>query len=50
MGQIDRLERAEVQVGEIRDFRELYPYFLLPAVFLLALSLALRTTWLRSLP
>jgi Ca-activated chloride channel homolog len=50
MGQIDRLERSEVHVGEIRDFRELYPVFLLPALLLLILEMGLRSTWLRSLP
>jgi Ca-activated chloride channel family protein len=50
MSQIDRLERTDVQVGEIRDFRELYPFFLVPALLLLTLELSLRATWLRSLP
>src|SRR3954469_8428113 len=47
---IDRLERSEVHVGEIRDYRELYPFVLLPALILLALEAGLGTTWLRSLP
>jgi Ca-activated chloride channel family protein len=50
MSQIDRLERTDVHVGEIRDFRELYPFFLVPALLLLTLELSLRATWLRSLP
>lgn len=50
MTQIDRLERSEVRVGEIRDFRELFPIFLIPGFLLLTLDLGLRTTWLRSLP
>jgi len=50
MGEIDRLERSEVHVAEIRDFRELYPFFLLPALILLLLELNLRALWLRSLP
>jgi Ca-activated chloride channel homolog len=50
MSQIDRLERSDVPVGEIRDFRELYPFLLLPALLLLTLELGLRATWLRSLP
>ena len=50
MSQIDRLERSEVKVGEIRDFRELFPIFLVPAFLLLTLDVGLRTTWLRSLP
>jgi Ca-activated chloride channel homolog len=50
MRQIDRLERSEVHVGEIRDFRELFAVFLIPAFLLLALDLGLRSTWLRTLP
>jgi Ca-activated chloride channel family protein len=47
---IDPLERREVRVREIRDYRELYLFFLGPGLLLLALELGLRTTWLRSLP
>lgn len=50
MGDIDRLERSNVHVGEIRDYRELYGYLLLPALVVLALELGLGATWLRSLP
>jgi Ca-activated chloride channel homolog len=50
MGDIDRLERSNVHVGEIRDYRELYGYLLLPALIILALELGLGATWLRSLP
>jgi Ca-activated chloride channel homolog len=50
MREIDRLERSDVHVGEIRDYRELYPVFLLPALLLLTLELGLGATWLRSLP
>jgi Ca-activated chloride channel homolog len=50
MGDIDRLERSNVHVGEIRDYRELYGYLLLPALIVLVSELGLGTTWLRSLP
>jgi hypothetical protein len=50
MKQIDRAERVDVRVGETRDYRELYPLFLGPALLLLALELALGLTWLRTLP
>jgi Ca-activated chloride channel family protein len=50
MSEIDRLERSEVHVAEIRDFRELYPFFLVPALLLLLIELGLRAVWLRSLP
>jgi Ca-activated chloride channel homolog len=50
MGQIDRAERVDVHVGETREYRELFPYLLAPAVLLLVLELALGLTWLRGLP
>jgi Ca-activated chloride channel family protein len=50
MNDIDRLERSDVHVGEIRDYRELYSFFLLPALIVLALEAGLGATWLRSLP
>lgn len=50
MDQIDRAERIDVRVGETREFRELYPYFLAPALLLLGLELLLGATWLRTLP
>ena len=48
--QIDRAERVDVHVGEIRDYRELYPFFLGSALLLLGLELGLSLTWLRTLP
>jgi hypothetical protein len=39
-----------VHVGETREYRELFPYLLAPAVLLLVLELALGLTWLRGLP
>jgi Ca-activated chloride channel homolog len=50
MNQIDRAERMDVRVGETRDYRELYPFFLGPALLLLTLELGLGLTWLRTLP
>jgi Ca-activated chloride channel family protein len=50
MLQIDGIERSEARVGETREYRELYPFFLLPALILLLLELGLGATWLRSLP
>ena len=47
---IDRQEKTEVKVKEFFHFRELYPYFLLPAIFLLAIETAVRTTVLRTIP
>ena len=35
---------------EYTEYEELYPMLLWPALFLLALDVLLRTTWLRTLP
>jgi Ca-activated chloride channel family protein len=50
MDQIDQAERIDVRVGETREYRELYPFFLVPALLLLALEMAFAATWLRTLP
>jgi Ca-activated chloride channel homolog len=50
MTEIDPLERTEVQISETRDYRELFPWVLLPAVLLLAGELLLRATRLRTIP
>jgi Ca-activated chloride channel family protein len=47
---IDREEKSEVKVKEFFHFRELYPYFLIPALLLLGLEILLRTTLLRRIP
>lgn len=50
MDRIDPLERSDVQIAELHDYRELYPFFLVPGLLLLALQSVLAATWLRSLP
>jgi Ca-activated chloride channel family protein len=50
MDQIDQAERIDVRVGETREYRELYPFFLAPALLLLVLEMAFAATWLRTLP
>jgi Ca-activated chloride channel family protein len=47
---IDKLEKTEVKVKEFFHFRELYAYFLLPALLLLGTEILLRMTILRVLP
>lgn len=47
---IDHAEKTEVKVKEFFHFRELYAWFLIPALMLLGLELLLRTTVLRVLP
>jgi Ca-activated chloride channel family protein len=50
MTEIDPLERTEARISETRDYRELFPWALVPAVLLLAAELLLRSTRLRALP
>jgi Ca-activated chloride channel family protein len=50
MTEIDPLERTDVRISETRDYRELFPWLLIPAILLLAAELLLRSTRLRTLP
>jgi Ca-activated chloride channel homolog len=50
MQELDPLEREEVKINETRDYRELFPWLLAPALFLLAVALVLRGGRLRTLP
>ena len=50
MTEIDPLERTDVRISQTRDYRELFPWLLLPAVLLLAAELLLRSTRFRALP
>jgi Ca-activated chloride channel family protein len=47
---IDRAEKTEVKVKEFFHFRELYAWFLVPALVFLAIEIFLRTTFLRIIP
>jgi Ca-activated chloride channel family protein len=47
---IDRAEKTEVKVKEYFHFRELYHYFLIPALLLFGLEIILRFTFLRVIP
>ncbi len=47
---IDHAEKTEVKVKEFFHFRELYPYFLIPALILLGLEILLKSTVLRTVP
>jgi Ca-activated chloride channel family protein len=47
---IDREEKSEVDVKEFFHFRELYPYFLIPALVLLGLEIVLSVTIFRVIP
>jgi len=47
---IDREEKTEIKVKEFFHFRELYHYFLIPALILFGLEIYLRTTVLRVIP
>ena len=47
---IDQAEKTEIKVKEFFHFRELYPYFLVPALVLLGLEIMLKSTILRTVP
>jgi len=47
---IDRQEKTEIKVKEFFHFRELYVFFLIPAIFLYGLEIFLKTTILRVIP
>ena len=50
MREIDPLERVEVRIGETRDWRELFPFLLVPGLLLLSLELGLGLGRLRTVP
>ena len=50
MRTLDPLEREEVVINETRDYRELFPWLLAPALVLLAGALGLGGSRLRTLP
>ncbi|HEU5171612.1 MAG TPA: VWA domain-containing protein [Gemmatimonadales bacterium] len=50
VGEIEQLERNEVRIGETRDWRELFPFMLVPAIVLLGAELALGLGRWRGLP
>jgi Ca-activated chloride channel family protein len=50
MEKLDPLEREEVRINQTRDYRELFPWLLAPALLLFAAALVLRGGPLRTLP
>jgi Ca-activated chloride channel family protein len=50
MGEIDRIEKGALTLREVRGYHEYGPPLVLAGFLLLALELALRTTWLRTAP
>jgi Ca-activated chloride channel family protein len=50
MEELDPLEREDVRIAETRDYRELYPWLLVPGLLLLTADLLLRATRFRTLP
>ncbi|MBA3555611.1 MAG: aerotolerance regulator BatA, partial [Gemmatimonadales bacterium] len=50
VSKIDPLERSDALIRETRDYRELYPWLLAPALLLLAAELLLRASLFRTLP
>ncbi len=50
MAEIDPLEKHDVPVAELRNWRELYALALVPALLCLTLEALLGVTWLRTVP
>jgi Ca-activated chloride channel family protein len=50
MEKLDPLERTEVTINETRDYQELFPWLLVPALALLTVALVLRGGRMRTLP
>jgi Ca-activated chloride channel family protein len=48
--QIDKMEKVEVKVKEYTEYFELYPWFIFPALALVAIELVLRNTVCRQIP
>ena len=48
--QIDKLEKREIETVKYEDWRELFPWFLVPGIGCLLLVVALENTRLRRLP
>ena len=48
--EIDRFEKTKFEVVTSIDYKELAPYFLIPAVLLLGLEILLSNTVLRKIP
>lgn len=48
--EINRLEKREVPKTEVVDYREMYPWFLVPGIFLLGLNALLERTTMGEIP
>lgn len=48
--EIDQMERTEVEAKIYMKYKELFPYFLVPGLFLLFLEILIANTWLRRIP
>ncbi|MBU1864598.1 MAG: hypothetical protein KKH94_13135, partial [Candidatus Omnitrophica bacterium] len=48
--EIDRLERAPIEEKGYLEYKELFPYFLIPGLVLLVLEIILSNTILRRIP
>lgn len=47
---IDRLEKSKVKVKEYSTYEELFPYFLIPGIFVLLMAVGLENTLLLKIP
>lgn len=48
--EIDQMEKTRIETTEYREYREFYPYFLIPALLIFLAEIVLANTRLRTLP
>jgi len=48
--QIDQMEKVKSEVKIYMEYKELFPYFLIPALVLLVLEIVVKNTWLKRIP
>lgn len=48
--EIDQMEKTKAEIKIYMEYKELFPYFLVPGLFLLILEILINNTWLRRIP
>lgn len=48
--QIDQMEKTEIKISEYVDYKELFPYFVLPGILVFLSEIVLMNTYFRKLP
>lgn len=48
--QIDQMEKTKAEIKIYMEYKELFPWFLIPGLFLLILEIVISNTWLKKIP